>query len=389
MRQQTSYLRRRFLWIFALPLSLMIWSPLPASAFDIAIGNEQSNTYKVGIGISSLVKIKLLPSFDIDLQPQITGSDQESLEALRDGTVAFALIAVDTNRPLSDAGLKAVASLGGMDSLTTMLVARRDVDNASVARILEAIFDNVSFLAAIDPDLENLDPDSAVMGLTLPLHDGAKQYHATRWASVDSAPDTRDNSTAAPAPAAAAATPIRDDAAALPPETHEGAADARNYVLYFGFDDATLDQATQATLEIAADFASTLEAPAIIIAAYTDSVGNAEYNYLLAERRATSVVQGLEALQVRYSRLDLSLFGERSPWAVTLDDVNEAGNRRVELFIEEPVPEVQPLPIPAGFSRESVPAGPSVSSDTEPRKPTPSTANTRPGTGSPLPRSLM
>ncbi|MEM8949588.1 MAG: phosphate ABC transporter substrate-binding/OmpA family protein [Pseudomonadota bacterium] len=356
MQARNNNTLKRLLPLFAVLLGLMIWHAKPASAFDIAVGNEQSGTFKLGIGISSLVKIKLLPRYDIDLEPLITEGDEASLKALEDGVADFALVAVDQSQPLSRIGMEAVANLGELDNLTTMLVAAREVDGEAVQRILVSIFENVNFLSAIDPQLSGINPDKAVMGLTLPLHRGAKRYLASRWASggdvaaaEPAAAVEEVTAAAAPAPAASAAPEV--ETAALPPAYGEEADDARNYVFYFGFDDASLNPESQATLERAARFAESLEDPAIIVAAYTDSAGDAEYNYLLAERRAASVVDGLEALQVRYSQLDLSLFGERSPWAVTLDNVNEASNRRVELFIEEPVPEIQPLPIPASYTQ--------------------------------------
>ncbi|MGI9486646.1 MAG: OmpA family protein [Geminicoccaceae bacterium] len=373
MRIRTRNLRRRFLCLLALPLGLLIWSAQPASAFDIAIGNDQSHTYRLGIGVSSLIKIKLLPSMDIDLRPLMTDGDEASLEALENGSASFALVAVDQRQVISGGGLEAIANLGTAGSLTTMLLARSEVDNTAVARILETIFENVEFLTAIDPELKTLDPDKAVMGLTLPLHGGAKQFHAARWASADDTPITREDGTAS---------------AAI--STNEAAADARNYVLYFGFDDATLNPEAQATLERAAGFAAALEAPAIIVAAYTDSIGDAEYNYLLAERRAAAVMQGLNALNVRYSRIDLSLFGERSPWTVTLDDANEASNRRVELFIEAPVPEVQALPIAASIIEKSGADSVSISPAGGPALPIPVELNDESEFKKPLPaRPLM
>jgi|GEM_PF-5678266 len=345
------HLLRRLL---ILPLVIVMGNVDPADAFDIAIGDAQGPFYGLGIGISSLVKIKLLPDAGIDLNPVITADDQASLEALSNGSVDFALVAVDGSQLAASPGIQALVTLGNHGSLARTLLAQPDVDDASIQKILETVFSNVDFLAAIDPELAALDPDSAVMGLTLPLHVGAKRFYAAWWASPESA-------AGAGTPTAETAATIDDDdrnAAPLSPTVSGTTLDARNYVLYFGFDDASLNDAAEATLREAAAFAETLEAPAIIVAGYTDSVGDAEYNYLLAERRAGSVMDGLDALGVRYSRVDLSLFGERSPWAVTVDGVSKAGNRRVELFIEEPVRELQPLPITAAPE----PASP-VSSD--------------------------
>ncbi len=325
-----------------------------ADPLDIAIGSGSGPTYNLGIGISSLVKVKLLPSEDIDLDPVITNDDQESLIALNDGTVAFALVAVDDPRPFVDDNIQALATLGSVDGRSKTLLVRREIDDRTVQSILQSVFNGIDFLAAIDPALSNLHPDEAVIGLTLPLHRGAKRFYATWWSSPE------DEKTVLPANAPAA------DAAATPAETVKAPeppsgllpADARNFIFYFGFDDDGLSDDARRTLREAADFARSLRSPAVFVAAHTDSVGNAEYNYLLAERRAGAVVQGLDQLGVVYSRMDLSLFGERSPWEVTLDDVNEANNRRVELFIEEPVPEMQPLPISSeGVAESPAPVG--------------------------------
>ncbi|MGI9505063.1 MAG: OmpA family protein [Geminicoccaceae bacterium] len=325
-----------------------------ADPLDIAIGSGSGPTYNLGIGISSLVKVKLLPSEDIDLDPVITNDDRESLIALNDGTVAFALVAVDDPRPFVDDNIQALATLGNVDGRSKTLLVRRDVDDQTVQSILQSVFNGIDFLAAIDPALSNLHPDEAVIGLTLPLHRGAKRFYATWWSSPE------DEKTVIPANAPAADAAARPAETAQAPEPPSGLlpADARNFIFYFGFDDDKLSNDARETLREAADFAGTLRSPAVFVAAYTDSVGNAEYNYLLAERRAGTVVQGLDQLGVVYSRMDLSLFGERSPWEVTLDDVNEANNRRVELFIEEPVPEMQPLPISSeGVAESPAPVG--------------------------------
>jgi outer membrane protein OmpA-like peptidoglycan-associated protein len=364
MQTKILTLKQHLQYALFLPFVLAMWSVQTVNAFEIAIGNEQSPTYGLGISISSLVKVKLLPTTDIDLEPVITTGDQASLEALRSGAVAFALVSIDRNQRSSVADIRALAILGMDGSRPKTLLARSDVDDAQIQNILQTIFNHIDYLAAIEPELRDLDSDSAVVGLTLPLHGGAKRFYASRWASPNSNVSAEIPAENKPGTVTAALSAAPHNRAVAAPvlQADEGPLDARNYILYFGFDDASLNDAAQATLREAATFAATLETPGIIVAGYTDSVGNAEYNYLLAERRAQSVIQGLEALDVQYSRLDLSLFGERSPWAVTLDNVNEAGNRRVELFIEKPVPEVQPLHISSGlpdsYSAGHMPASP-------------------------------
>ncbi len=320
-----------------------------ALAFDMAIGHESGLAYGLGIAVSSVVKVKLLPATGIDMNAVVTANDQESLKALQAGNVAFAIAVIDISRPPSSPDIRALATLKRTSNRAITLLVRRDVDDGMVQTILEAILDSVDFIAAADQQAAGLTPDAALLGLAVPLHDGAKRFYMNNWASS--------GDTALTAVAKTPRTPARE--AKKPTSESDWTTepdDARNFILYFGFDDATLNNATRATLRDAATFAATLAEPAIIVAAYTDAAGDAEYNYLLAERRANAVMAGLDAFGVRYSRIDMSLFGERSPWAVTLDGVEEASNRRVELFIEEPIDEVQLLPVRAGFISDATPS---------------------------------
>ena len=185
---KTGNRRRLMRSLFAAILSVgtMVWSGPKAEAadpLDIAIGSGSGPTYNLGIGISSLVKVKLLPSEDIDLDPVITNDDRESLIALNNGTVAFALVAVDDPRRFVDDNIQALATLGSVDGRSKTLLVRRDVDDQTVQSILQSVFNGIDFLAAIDPALSDLHPDTAVIGLTLPLHRGAKRFYATWWSS--------------------------------------------------------------------------------------------------------------------------------------------------------------------------------------------------------------
>lgn len=270
MTKITSSLRRFAARFLILPLVIAAWNGSPADAFDIAVGDANGPSYGLGIAVSSLIKVKLLPSADIDLHPVVTADDRASLEALVDGSVDFALVTVDGSQLAASRDLQAIAALGVEGSLARTLLTRSDVDDVSVQKILEAVFDNMDFLAAIDPKLVSLDPDEALIGLTLPLSAGAKGFYASQWASFQNAAVDDDD---------------RSAPSHSPPTVSDTAADARNYVLYFGFDDDTPNDAGKATLREAATFAKTLEAPpAIIIASYTDSSGDAEYNYLLVDQ---------------------------------------------------------------------------------------------------------
>lgn len=344
---QIPYLKRSILFLLFMVAMPWIGGVQKATAFDLAVGHQTGQAYSLGIAVSSLVKVKLLPTTDIDLEPVITANDQESLDMLLGGDVAFAVVPIDNSRPPESPDIRALATLGRTGNLTTTLLVRREVADTLVSTILETILNNVAFLSTVDQQAAGLTADAAIFGLAVPLHDGAKLFFMENWASSD---DAASGTVTAAEEAEVRERTVAATAAVVPPDPNDRTDepdDARNFVIYFGFDDDVLDSAAQATLREAAAFAATLEGPAMIIAAYTDAVGDADYNYLLAERRAETVMQGLDALNVRYSRIDLSLFGERSPWAVTLDGVNEASNRRVELFIEEPVGEVELLPVAA------------------------------------------
>lgn len=337
-------LTRAFSFVL-LSIGIAFWSGAQAKAaapLEIAISNDSTATYNLGIGISSLVKVKLLPTDGVDLDIVVMSDDQETLRAVQSGNVDFALVTLGDTQLNLDDNVQTLGTFGKVGGSLRQLLVRREVSDSIAQDILTSIFSGVDFLAAIDPQLSELHPDSAVIGLTLPLHNGAKRFYATWWAAP--------GGEATPKVAALPATDPPIATTEKPSETADSTipTDARNFVLYFGFDSDALNDAANQTLLEAAAFAETLGSPAIIVAAYTDSVGDAEYNYLLAERRADSVLDELERLGVQYSQIDLSLFGERSPWAVKLNDVSEANNRRVELFIEEPVLEVQPLPTTTG-----------------------------------------
>ena len=67
---------------------------------------------------------------------------------------------------------------------------------------------------------------------------------------------------------------------------------------------------------------------------HTDSDGSNEHNYLLSERRATSVAQYLIQQGNRQERFYIEGFGESQPRVANTSAENKARNRRVEIAIE-------------------------------------------------------
>ena len=305
------------------------------TSYQLATGHPTGSTYGLGVGIASLVKVKILPSVGIDLNTVITKGNDASLEALRDQQVEFALIDIEQGRAPRLRNVNAVATLRRQGAQSTTLLARADIDPQIVYVVIKAIFDHLPFLASIDPDIAEISLDEALLGLEMPLHAGAKRYYADRWGTG-----------ANPPPTAVQAEPAPDGPTIVPPSlTVFNSSDAESFVVYFGFNDDSLDTLSVETVERAMIFAKSLDDPAILIAAYTDAVGDADYNYLLAERRAKAVVDGLTKETFQYSELEVELYGERELPQVTLDDVTSANNRRVEIFIERPLRTLQPLPL--------------------------------------------
>jgi len=392
------------------------WMAKAAGSFDIAVGNGIGTTSKLGVAISSIIKINLLPVVHIDLDPVTTENDQESLAALQNGDVDFALVTLDNPALRASDNVLAMGLFGNTDTQTRTLLARKDVDPAVVQNILITIFKSVGVLSAVDAELTDYEPESAVAGLTLPVHDGAKAFYAPLWSPPDedqvaAAIAAEQAEAAAKAPVVAVETlPILDEAVAdavvsdsTVPETAvlettvsdaaisdstvsettvseaavsdaaiadpAGSADPSaslakldsetgSFIFYFDFDEDQLDETAKKTLLEAAAFASSLGAPPIVVAAYTDSVGDADYNSQLAQRRAESVMQGLDELGVAYSQFDLSVFGQPAQGSGTPGDSDEANNRRVDLLIgeQEPTVEEQPVPITPGVTQDVVTA---------------------------------
>lgn len=71
----------------------------------------------------------------------------------------------------------------------------------------------------------------------------------------------------------------------------------------------------------------------IVVSGHTDSVGSAEYNSLLSERRADSVAEYLLSKNVLAERIETIGFGEEIPVADNATSAGRSLNRRVELSL--------------------------------------------------------
>jgi outer membrane protein OmpA-like peptidoglycan-associated protein len=105
--------------------------------------------------------------------------------------------------------------------------------------------------------------------------------------------------------------------------------------VFFAFDRSDLNAESRAVLDSTYSSLESKGFPRIEIAGYTDSVGSDEYNLLLSDRRAQSVMDYLVSLGVPAEKLTSRGYGENDPIASNDTDAGRAQNRRVELHFFE------------------------------------------------------
>jgi outer membrane protein OmpA-like peptidoglycan-associated protein len=108
---------------------------------------------------------------------------------------------------------------------------------------------------------------------------------------------------------------------------------ARSFVLYFleGSDELTPESQAEVT-QVFAEIRGR-QAPDIVVVGHTDRVGKLEDNDVLSKRRADKVRADLIRQGVAAESIQSAGRGEREPLVPTADEVKEARNRRVEIFV--------------------------------------------------------
>ncbi len=143
-----------------------------------------------------------------------------------------------------------------------------------------------------------------------------------------------------PAPVAAAAPPPAPAAAPTPPPVVAAvpAKPAAQKVAYaadtfFDFDKSVIKPEGQAKLKDLVDKTKGISLEVIIAVGYTDSVGTAEYNVGLSNRRAAAVKAFLVSQGIAANRIYTEGKGERDPIASNSTAEGRAKNRRVEIEV--------------------------------------------------------
>ncbi len=125
--------------------------------------------------------------------------------------------------------------------------------------------------------------------------------------------------------------PGPEHAAALPPHRDPAHALSRQRVVYFGFDEVTLDALDLALLERHGRYLAAAPQLQVRIEGHADERGSAEYNLALGQRRAEAVRQALRVHGVREPQMDALSWGEERPAAAGRDEDAWAANRRAAL----------------------------------------------------------
>jgi len=103
------------------------------------------------------------------------------------------------------------------------------------------------------------------------------------------------------------------------------------YVVYFDFNSSILNKAGVAALDFMKSVAK--KGARVTVTAYADRSGSAEYNNILATKRARTVESWLTAAGVPVDAA--TIYGEERPAVATGDGVRQALNRRVEVGLTQ------------------------------------------------------
>ena len=102
-------------------------------------------------------------------------------------------------------------------------------------------------------------------------------------------------------------------------------------VIYFDFDKSKLKPEFNKRLLAHAAYLKDHADKSIIVEGHTDEQGTPEYNKLLGERRALTVVSYLEDMGVESEQITSTSYGAENPANIAHNDAAWAQNRRVEL----------------------------------------------------------
>jgi outer membrane protein OmpA-like peptidoglycan-associated protein len=105
--------------------------------------------------------------------------------------------------------------------------------------------------------------------------------------------------------------------------------------IYFKTGSAELDRESEPLLDTGADIAKRCPSVRFEVEGHTDSVGGKDFNQILSEQRAKSVVDYLTAKGVVVARIQSVGYGETRPVVPNTSEANRAKNRRIEFKVKK------------------------------------------------------
>jgi outer membrane protein OmpA-like peptidoglycan-associated protein len=118
--------------------------------------------------------------------------------------------------------------------------------------------------------------------------------------------------------------------AAASPQTQQP---ARNFMLFFANDRATLSPDGQAVVREAAAAARANPDARVMVAGHADTTGKSAYNRVLSQKRAEAVRDELLKDGLNQASIAVVGRGEDALLVSTRDDAHEPKNRRVEIIV--------------------------------------------------------
>lgn len=103
----------------------------------------------------------------------------------------------------------------------------------------------------------------------------------------------------------------------------------------FDFDSANLKSGASKVVNELSGFLKEYPERTIQIEGFTDSVGSAEYNQNLSQRRADALKQALVNAGISTQRIKTIGYGEEYPVATNMNEAGRQQNRRVEVIISD------------------------------------------------------
>jgi outer membrane protein OmpA-like peptidoglycan-associated protein len=136
---------------------------------------------------------------------------------------------------------------------------------------------------------------------------------------------------APPAPPA----PVAPPPAPLPPPPPPPHVEAqRSFQVFFDFNKSDITAAAAKVIQAASDNVKAGNVTQIVVTGHTDTVGSAQYNQGLSERRAASVKKQLIADGIGADNITTRGVGKTGLLVPTADGVREAQNRRAEIVLQ-------------------------------------------------------